>query len=50
MPRRKKHPSEMTTDELAKHLFHPEVLKAAKRELEKQDKPRSKRPSTRQST
>lgn len=50
MPRRKKHPSEMTTDELARHLFHPEVLKAVKQELEKHDQPRSKRPPKKQST
>jgi hypothetical protein len=30
----KKKPSQMTNKELAKHVFHPEVLKQAKRHLE----------------
>jgi hypothetical protein len=30
----KKKPSQMTNKELAKHVFHPEVLKHAKRQLE----------------
>jgi len=33
MPK-KKHPSQMTNEELAKHVFHPEVLKHAKQHLE----------------
>jgi hypothetical protein len=33
MPK-KKHPAQMTNAELAKHVFHPEVLKHAKRHLE----------------
>jgi hypothetical protein len=32
MPK-KKHPKEMTSDELAKHVFHPKVLKHAKKHL-----------------
>ncbi len=32
MPKgKKKHPREMTTDELARHVFHPKVLQHAKR-------------------
>ncbi len=31
MPRKKKHPHEMTTDELARHVFHPKVLKHLKK-------------------
>ena len=33
MPKKKptKHPREMTTEEAAKHLFHPDVLKHLKR-------------------
>jgi hypothetical protein len=27
----KKHPKDMTGDELARHLFHPKVLKYAKK-------------------
>ncbi len=30
---KKKHPSKMTNDELAKHVFHPKVLEHAKRHL-----------------
>jgi hypothetical protein len=33
MPKNKKHPTEMTTEELAKHVFHPKVLKHAKEHL-----------------
>jgi hypothetical protein len=32
MPK-KKHPKDMTTDELARHVFHPKVLRAAKKHL-----------------
>ncbi len=50
MPRRKKHPIEMTTEEAARHLFHPKLLKAMKQELAEQEKSRSKPPSNKQST
>jgi len=30
---KKKHPTEMTTEELARHVFHPKVLKAAKKHI-----------------
>ena len=33
MPRKKKHPTEMSTEELARHVFHPKVLKAAKEHI-----------------
>ena len=34
MPKKiKKHPIEMTSDELAAHVFHPKLLKAAKKHL-----------------
>jgi hypothetical protein len=34
MPRKiKKHPTEMTSEELAAHVFHPKVLKAAKKHI-----------------
>jgi hypothetical protein len=29
----KKEPKDMTTDELARHVFHPKVLKAAKKHI-----------------
>ena len=32
MPK-KKHPKDMTSDELAKHVFHPKVLKHAKKHI-----------------
>ena len=34
MPK-KKHPSKMSNDELAAHVFHPKVLKHAKEHIEK---------------
>ena len=33
MPNKKKHPAMMTNKELAKHVFHPEVLEHAKKGL-----------------
>src|SRR5438552_4628990 len=36
----KKHPREMTTDELARHVFHPHVLKHAKRVIREQSAPK----------
>jgi hypothetical protein len=41
MPK-KKHPSEMSNDELAAHVFHPRVLKHAKEHLEKMNAEASK--------
>ena len=36
MPKKvKKHPTEMTSDELAAHVFHPKVLKAARKHIER---------------
>ncbi len=31
--KKKKHPKDMTTDELAKHVFHPKVLAHAKKHI-----------------
>ncbi len=31
MPKKKKHPKHMTTDEAVKHLFHPHVVKHVKK-------------------
>jgi hypothetical protein len=48
MPKKiKKHPIEMTSDELATHVFHPKVLKAAKKHLERMNAPKSPIKSTR---
>ena len=48
MPRKiKKHPIEMTSDELAAHVFHPKVLKAARKHIERLNAPKSPAKSTR---
>ena len=41
---KKKHPKEMTTEELAKHVFHPKVLAHAKKHVRElnADKPKRK--------
>jgi hypothetical protein len=33
MPKKKKHPMEMTDEEALRHLFHPEIVKAVKTHL-----------------
>jgi len=40
MPKKKKHPKNMTNDELATHVFHPKVLKHAQEHLERLNKPK----------
>lgn len=46
MPRKPKHPKEMTTEELAREVFHPEVLKELKRmTAEKRTEKRSPQPN-----
>ena len=48
MPRKiKKHPIEMTSDELAAHVFHPKVLKAARKHIDRMNEPESEVKSTR---
>jgi hypothetical protein len=47
MPKSKKHPIEMTSDELAAHVFHPKLLKAAKKHIERSNAPKSPVKSTR---
>jgi hypothetical protein len=48
MPKKsKKHPIEMTSDELATHVFHPKVLEAAKAHIERLNAPKSPAKSTR---
>jgi hypothetical protein len=37
---KKKHPKDMTSEELAKHVFHPKVLKAAKEHIERLNAPK----------
>jgi hypothetical protein len=41
----KKHPAKMTSDELAEHVFHPKVLKAAREHIERRDLPKPPRSS-----
>jgi hypothetical protein len=36
----KKHPKDMTNEELAAHVFHPKVLKHAKKHLAELDAPK----------
>jgi hypothetical protein len=43
----KKHPIEMTSDELAAHVFHPKLLKAARKHIERMNAPKSPVKSTR---
>jgi len=46
MPRKKKvtkHPREMTTDELVRHLFHPKVVAHLKRAAQEGRKPGRKK-------
>ena len=38
MPKKMKHPKNMTSDELLKHLFHPKVVKHVKKHVAKLNK------------
>jgi hypothetical protein len=40
MPKRKKKAREMTSEELAKSLFHPDVIEHAKKVANPDDKPK----------
>jgi hypothetical protein len=40
---KKKHPKGMTSEELAKHVFHPKILKAAKEHIERLNAPKERR-------
>jgi hypothetical protein len=41
MPRKiKKHPTEMTSDELAAHVFHPKVLQEARKHIARLNTPK----------
>jgi len=44
MPRKKKHPMEMTDDEALKHLFHPEIVKAVRKHVKAQSKRKTSSP------
>jgi len=43
MPKKKKHPMEMTDDEALKHLFHPKIVKAVQTHLKDQTPQKPKR-------
>jgi len=43
---KKKHPKDMTTDELAKHVFHPKVLAHAKKHVRELNAEKPKRKSS----
>jgi len=43
--RSKKHPAKMTSDELAEHVFHPKLLKAAREHIERHNLPKPPRSS-----
>ena len=36
----KKHPAKMTSAELAEHVFHPKLLKAAREQIDKANSPK----------
>jgi hypothetical protein len=42
----KKHPTEMTSDELAAYVFHPKVLRAARKHIERLNAQKSPAKST----
>jgi hypothetical protein len=43
MPKKKKRPIDMTSEELAKHVFHPKLLKHVKRHVAKLDASNTKK-------
>lgn len=45
MPKKKKHPMQMTDEEALKHLFHPEIVKSVRKHLKDETKrvPKPKR-------
>ncbi|HKR83180.1 MAG TPA: hypothetical protein VJS37_03340 [Terriglobales bacterium] len=42
MPKKKKHPKDMTDEEALKHLFHPKIVRAVKKHLKKHEQEQSK--------
>ena len=41
--KKKKHPKDMTSDELLKHLFHPKVVKHVKKHVAKLERSSTKK-------
>lgn len=37
MPKKKKHPKDMTDEEALKHLFHPKIVRAVKKHLKRNE-------------
>ena len=46
MPKKKKHPSQMTDDEALKHIFHPEIVKSVKKHVRLRIKRTRRRPKS----
>jgi hypothetical protein len=42
-PKSKKHPKDMTTEEVINHVFHPKIVKHLKNEVDKLNQPSVKR-------
>jgi hypothetical protein len=42
MPKKKKHPAEMTDEEALKHIFHPKIVRAVKKHLRGQEQDRER--------
>ena len=43
MPRKKKHPKDMTSEEALKHVFHPKIVKHVKQIVRKHNEKQEKR-------
>jgi hypothetical protein len=46
MPRKNKHPKDMTSDELIKHFFHPKIVKHVKEIVRKHNAEPKKKATT----
>jgi hypothetical protein len=46
MVKNKKHPKDMTSEELAQHIFHPKAMEHIKKHIEKLHRPPTKKHST----
>jgi hypothetical protein len=44
MTKEKKHPKDMTNDELLKHIFHPDVVEHIKKHIEEIGKKKREKP------
>ena len=46
MPKSKKHPKDMTTEEIAKAVFHPKIHKKLKEIAHQKDEKKNEKPSS----